>query len=271
MRLKLNGVNYHIRAAGQGDAVLLLHGFTGASQNWAKLMADLAADYRAVAPDLLGHGMTDAPPDPARCQIEAAAADLEALLARLEIGKVHLIGYSMGGRLGLFFALAYPHRLHSLILESASPGIEDPSEAADRRQSDQALAAWIEREGIAPFVDYWESLPLFESQKMMNAPERQALREQRLRNRVDGLANSLRGMGAGAQPSLWGRLSELSMPVQLIAGAADAKYVAIMQRMKAQMRTARLSVVAGAGHTVHLEQPQDFSALVRAHLSRFRA
>ncbi|MGZ3713863.1 MAG: alpha/beta fold hydrolase, partial [Ktedonobacterales bacterium] len=125
-----------------------------------------------------------------------------------------------------------------------------------------ALAANIERDGIAAFVERWESLPLFASQRALAEAIRASLHEQRLHNRPDGLANSLRGVGAGAQPPLYERLSELAIPVLLIAGELDAKYWAIARDMAVSMSHAEVRIVAGAGHTVHLERPDQFDALV---------
>ncbi len=106
-------------------------------------------------------------------------------------------------------------------------------------------------------------MPLFATQ----SPElRQRLHDQRLRNNPTGLANSLRGMGTGAQPSLWDRLGELTMPVLLIAGEHDAKFSAINREMQSLIPKAQLEIVAGAGHTVHAEQPQRHNEMVRAFL-----
>src|SRR5690625_6877126 len=79
----------------------------------------------------------------------------------LKITKIHLLGYSMGGRTSLSFANYYPEKINSLILESASPGIADPFERQRRKEADKALAEKILIEGVEAFVDYWEDLPLF--------------------------------------------------------------------------------------------------------------
>ena len=98
-------------------------------------------------------------------------------------GAAHLLGYSMGGRLALYFALAYPERTRTLTLVSASPGIASLTERAERRRRDNALADRIEQDGIAAFVDYWQSLPMWKSQRRnLSLEQRQHLREQRLHN-----------------------------------------------------------------------------------------
>ena len=234
---------------------MLLHGFSGSAANWAPIAPELQNKYQVLMPDLLGHGQTESPADPVRYQIEYAARDLIALLDALTIPRVHLVGYSMGGRLALFTALTYPTRIATLVLESVSPGLATAAERSARIRDDEALATRIEREGIAWFTAYWEGLPLFATQ---TEAVRARLRTIRLANQPGGLANSLRGMGTGAQPSLWERLVELACPTLLIAGALDPKFTTIAQRMRTAIPSAQLTIVSNAGHAVHQEQPLEY-------------
>jgi 2-succinyl-6-hydroxy-2,4-cyclohexadiene-1-carboxylate synthase len=211
---------------------------------------------------MLGHGRSDAPADPQRYSIEHCQQDIIAALRELGIkpGEAILLGYSMGGRIALYSAFSGFFR--AIILESASPGLASSTERAQRRDSDNALAERIERDGLPAFVAYWEQLPLFASQSALPREARANLHEQRLRNRPIGLANSLRGLGTGMQPALHDRLQELHIPVLLIAGALDTKYCAIARHMAATLPDAALHIVSNAGHTVHLEQPTTFAAQV---------
>ncbi|MCP4360322.1 MAG: 2-succinyl-6-hydroxy-2,4-cyclohexadiene-1-carboxylate synthase [Chloroflexi bacterium] len=256
--LQVNGQSYFYECSGEGRPLLLLHGFTGSSQNWRPLVPQLATQFQVVTLDLLGHGRTASPPEESRYTIDNAAIDLIAILDTLQIEQVHLLGYSMGGRLALFTAVTYPNRIHSLVLESAAPGLAEAAARQERSQRDRELADWIEMNGIQSFVERWQNLPLWESQKQLSVEVRQALHTQRLQNNPMGLANSLRGMGSGAQPSLWEYLPELTIPVLLIAGELDTKFVSINQKMAANLANARLEIVAGAGHTAHLERPYQF-------------
>lgn len=258
----IDDVAYHYEEAGCGPPLVLLHGFTGSSRNWALHLPHLASCFRTIAIDLLGHGRTTAPANPERYGMARSAADLEALLARIVAEPVTLLGYSMGGRLALYCALAYPERVRMLILESASPGLVDLEARRERVARDTALAQRIEAEGIEAFVRYWENIPLFARQQHLPIHVREELRQQRLHNRPHGLSNSLRGMGTGEQPSLWKQVHQIPMPVHLIVGMLDEKFVDINRRMAAQIPKAELVVVPEAGHTVHLEQPQRFRAIV---------
>jgi 2-succinyl-6-hydroxy-2,4-cyclohexadiene-1-carboxylate synthase len=266
--LEVNGIHLHALLCGAaspgGTTLVLLHGFTGSATGWGDLLDDFAATgMRVIAFDLHGHGHSDAPHAARRYAMEHCQADIIAALRLLGIerGEASLLGYSMGGRIALYCAFSGYFR--ALILESASPGISDAQEREQRRLSDMALAESIEREGVAAFVEYWEWLPLFASQHNLPASKRTALHEQRLNNRTEGLANSLRGVGTGVQSALHARLPELDIPVLLIAGDLDEKFCEIAREMASLLPRARLRIVAGAGHTVHLEQPGIFIDLVR--------
>lgn len=253
--------------------VFLLHGFTGSRANWEPLTEQLMPWLDVLTVDLLGHGESDAPADPARYAMEHASSDLRALLdAVLGERHVHLLGYSMGGRLALHLAqhltacatLPQPRRVQSLVLESASPGLATEAERHARRVRDQALATRVEREGVMRFVDFWQSIPLFASQQRLDAHTRERLRTQRLANRATGLANSLRGMGTGVQPSLWEKLSTLPLPVLLITGDEDLKFEAIARAMQKRLPSGATHIaIPNAGHTVHLEQPLAYATVVR--------
>src|SRR6266853_1926815 len=257
------GVELRGEARNSAQTLILLHGFTGSAAAWGHQL-DTLADYglRIIALDLLGHGQSDAPDDPQRYTIERCQQDILAGLQELGVskGQATILGYSMGGRIALYTAFSGFFR--ALILESASPGLENPPEREQRRLSDEALAASIERDGVQAFIERWEKLPLFASQRTLPFESREALHRQRLQNSATGLAQSLRGVGTGVQPSLYARLPTLHIPVLLIVGALDTKFTAIAQRMVQALPQSQLRIVPAAGHTVHLEQPQLFTSLV---------
>jgi 2-succinyl-6-hydroxy-2,4-cyclohexadiene-1-carboxylate synthase len=248
--------------------LLLLHGFTGAAVTWSDLLPAFGARRRTIALSLPGHGGSDAPDDPARYAADRVAGDVLDLVDTLGIHRTALLGYSMGARVALHAALAAPERVGALILESGSPGIADDAERAARRAADEALADDIERDGVEAFVDRWERLPLWESQKMQPRSVRETLRAQRLTNGAHGLANALRGLGAGATLPLHERLAELAdVPVLLVCGSLDEKYVRIAREMKAKLPSAELREVGNAGHAVHLESPREMVRVVEEFLA----
>lgn len=209
--------------------------------------------------DLPGHGRHAGETDPGRFTLAAVEEELRALTTD---GSADLIGYSMGGRVALAFAVRNPGRVRRLVLESSSPGLDTEEERAARRRDDESLADWIEVNGTEAFVARWEVLPLFESQRALAPLVLEAQRRRRLLNHPGSMAASLRGMGTGALPSFWGSLPTLRVPVLFMAGAHDRKFVEVARRMAAATPSARLRVVEGAGHAVHLERPGAWVELV---------
>jgi 2-succinyl-6-hydroxy-2,4-cyclohexadiene-1-carboxylate synthase len=267
-----NGVTYHVVRHGVNDAappLLLLHGFTGSSDSWADHIPAFIEKFSVITVDILGHGRSDSPPTPNRYTMPQIAADIIALLNAWQIERTALLGYSMGGRLAMYLACHYPDRFSHLILESSSPGLATKAERVNRRQRDGSLADWIEAKDIEQFVARWEALPLWDSQKQLSNEMRQRLHQQRLQNKPVGLANSLRGMGTGAQPSLWPLLPSLTLPTLLLVGELDGKFVAINQQIAARLPNGRLQIIPNAGHTIHLEQPQLFRTAVMGLLGNW--
>src|SRR5215207_6685506 len=123
MLLRVNGITLNVEQSGTGRPLLLLHGFTGSAATWAPLIGALPLHFHMIAPDLIGHGRSDSPPDAERYRMERCVADLLALLDALGVERTDVLGYSMGGRVALHLAAAAPGRFRSLILESSSPGI----------------------------------------------------------------------------------------------------------------------------------------------------
>jgi 2-succinyl-6-hydroxy-2,4-cyclohexadiene-1-carboxylate synthase len=193
-RVAVNDVHLNVEVRHAGPALLLLHGFTGSSVTWFSHSEAWRA-FTTIAVDLLGHGRSDCLADPNRYRMERCVEDLLVLLDHLGVQRTAVLGYSMGGRIALYLALHAPQRLWALVLESASPGIEDVAEREARRQSDLTLAETLERDGIVTFVDRWHTLPLFATQAQLPASIRAELRRQRLGHHPQGLANSLRGLG----------------------------------------------------------------------------
>jgi len=235
--------------AGVAEELVLLHGFTQTSASWRPVRAALGPRYKAIAPDLPGHGSFAARP--------ASFPACDAYLRALTGGPFALAGYSMGGRIALHAALALGARLTRLVLVATTAGLADPAERADRRRADDALADRIEAVGVEAFVREWSAQPLFASLPRGVAEQANA---DRRRNTAAGLAAALRGLGTGVMPSLWDRLGELRVPVTLVVGDRDAKFLDIGERMGAALPDARLVVVRGAGHALPLEAPDAVAA-----------
>ncbi len=174
----------------------------------------------------------------------------------------------MGGRAAIRFALAHRDRVEALVFESISPGIPEAARRAERVSADNALADAIEHDGIELFIDKWETLPLWNSQRTLPAETRATLRAQRLENRPTGLANSLRGAGAGLDEPIHDRLGEIEIPTLLIAGELDTKYADLARAMATKIPNAQLEIIPDAGHFAHFERPDLFASAVMGFLRR---
>lgn len=254
----------HVEQGGSGPVVLLLHGFTGSARSWDAIRAELMTRFTVIAVDLPGHGRSGIPTG--AFGMGDVARELAALLTAATTSPAAVLGYSMGGRIALRLALDHPSVVGSLILESTSPGIGDPSEREARRRSDAELASLMVRQGLAAFVDQWEQLPLWARHSRMPAGERARLREIRLSHDPGMLSVMLTSTGAGEDPPVLERLPEIQVPALLIAGMLDAAYVAHARAMAARLPNARVEIVPNAGHMVHFEAPARFHAVVKTFL-----
>jgi 2-succinyl-6-hydroxy-2,4-cyclohexadiene-1-carboxylate synthase len=261
-RIHIDGASYQVRIGGGGPPLLLIHGFTGRGSDWVPCLPALQWAVTTIAVDLLGHGDSDSPAEESRHAVERQAADLAAILRRLGAAPAAVVGYSMGARIALRMAVASAGVVARLILESPSAGIADAADRAARRAGDEQLAQLLEREGTATFVERWESLPLFASERALQPAARARLHDARLRNRSDALAASLRGAGQGAMEPLHDRLSRVKIPTLVIAGAIDDAGSDRARTVAAGIPGARLAIMEGVGHAPHREAPGRFTTLL---------
>ncbi len=246
----------HYTTAGSPDqpAVLFLHGFMGRCADWAPFIEALQARAYCIAVDLPGHGGSVGLPDSAYT-MDAAAHQLARVLDGEAIARCRIVGYSMGGRTALYFALTHPNRCMRLMLESASPGLRTEAERAARRRVDRQRAERIATHFDA-FLRAWYRMPLFASLARHDLVDTMVQRRQH--NDPAELGKSLQGMGAGAQPSLWERISSLRISTRALTGALDDKYIRITRGMTALNSHIQSTLVPGAGHIVHAERPDAF-------------
>ncbi|MBV9803163.1 MAG: 2-succinyl-6-hydroxy-2,4-cyclohexadiene-1-carboxylate synthase [Solirubrobacterales bacterium] len=240
--------------------IVLLHGFTHTGASWEAVVAALGERYRALAPDIRGHG-TRSEAEPVT--LEAVLGDLAALAPE----RFTLVGYSMGGRIALHAAVALGARIERLVLIGASPGLAEAAERAARRAADEALADELSVLSIDQLAARWARTPVLAGQPPAVAA---AVHADRLRNSPAGLARALRGLGTGVLPSLWDRLGEIAMPVAVVVGERDQKFSAIAERMAGALPRAEVVVVPGTGHAVHVEAPARVAALIRRRSLRRR-
>lgn len=235
--------------------MVALHGFsqTGAAYEEAAGLLDVAV----VAPDLPGHGRSTA----VSASFDSAMTGVVEILT--ELGRpVPLLGYSQGGRVALGLALEHPDLISRLILVSTSPGIASAAQRSKRRQEDEFRATRLESIGIEEFLDEWLEVPMFGGLGKRGRDWQKQDRAVRLQNRTGGLASALRGLGQGVQPYFGDRLGEIRIPVLLIVGALDHRYVTLAEAMRRSLRDADLAIVPNTGHPVIGEEPGVVADLV---------
>ncbi len=174
-----------------------------------------------------------------------------------DTGRAVYVGYSMGGRLALQLALDDPERVAGLVLVSASPGIADPDARAARARADAGLAAEVERDGVAVFLERWLAQPLFAGLTRDQAGFGARVAEMS----VTRLVHQLTVLGQGAMPPAWDRLAAIAVPVLFVTGALDTKYGDLATEMCACNPEFEHAVLPG-GHAVLLEHPTELAQQV---------
>jgi 2-succinyl-6-hydroxy-2,4-cyclohexadiene-1-carboxylate synthase len=234
---------------------VLLHGFLGSGDSWRRVLAAPGmSGLDAFCPDLPGH--RGAPPPRG---FVAAVEELAGEIGRRFGEPVGIAGYSLGGRLALGLLSAFPGLFAAGLLVGAAPGLGTEERAA-RAASDAAAARRLRQDGLPAFLAEWRRQPLFASQARLPAAllaEQQAIN---LDHEENGLAAALELLSPGLQPDYRPQLPRIAVPVTLLAGGEDAKFVALAEEMHRKLPDARLEIVPGAGHNLLLEAPEAVAA-----------
>ncbi|PZO43903.1 MAG: 2-succinyl-6-hydroxy-2,4-cyclohexadiene-1-carboxylate synthase [Pseudanabaena frigida] len=247
-------------------AVLFLHGFMGNVDEFKETIASLSKQFYCVSIDLPAHGQTDiANSDVNREQyytIQSSANFVIKFLGFLRIEECYLVGYSMGGRLALYLTINFPQYFHKVVLESASAGLRTSIERSDRLVKDRKLASDLETNDFRLFLENWYQQAIFAN--LRSHPKFPQMLEQRLNNSPALLAKSLRYFSIGNQPSLWEHLSKNEVPLLLLVGELDDKFIQINQQMSQLCKFSQLEIIPNCGHNIHFEHPEIFVRQIQA-------
>lgn len=248
--------------------ILFLHGFMGNIDEFDQAIKLLSDEFSYLTLDLPGHGKTQVLGGDECYTMENTAHALINLLDELNINQCFLVGYSMGGRLGLYLTLHFPERFTKVVLESASPGLVTAAERLERMKRDaqigSKLSRSIETTDFAAFLANWYNQPIFGAIK--NHPEYERMVQSRLQNHPIELDKSLRFMGTGCQPDLWNKLEHNTKYLLLLVGEYDDKFLAINQKMAVKCEKAQLKIISNAAHNIHFENTWEFVQNLRDFL-----
>jgi len=249
----------------EGSPIVLLHGFMQSHHTFDEVVGPLEkAGYRVIAPDLVGHGEAPRTHDEQAYTLEAIGAEILRLLDDEGIGTVNLVGYSMGGRVAASLSLAHPERIESLILESAGVGPRDEDTRDALRLRDEDMIKRLRDEGIEAFVDWWEKLPLFATQRFLPEETRARVRAERLANDPETMALVVEQCGQHTMTDMRRKLSDAKFPLLYLAGTDDMKYREVAADL-AQFGGIDVKLIE-AGHDTHLENPAGFARAVLGYL-----
>lgn len=272
MKVKLENLNLNcIVYSSEGKPaydVLVLHGFTGSANDWNFLIPSLSRNNNVFALDLIGHGQSDSPDDLSMYSTDSIIEQINTTIEQISAANLIIIGYSMGGRAALSYAVSYPGKVSGLILESTTWGIPEENFRNERIKSDKKLAEYILSNDVEKFVDYWMNIDLFATQKKLPAKILSEVRKNKLKNNKIGLANSLLGFGTGSMPPLHNLVNKIKAPVLLITGEHDSKFTQINSEIKRYILNAAHITIPGAGHNVHLERPDEFINVINNFLNK---
>lgn len=243
--------------------VLLLHGFMGCGEDWEPVANQLSERYYCLAPDLPGHGRSALPE---ALDFSSCASAILGTVEAAGRDRCHLVGYSMGGRLGLYLMLHHGERFHQVAIESASPGLRNEAERETRWQADRHLAERLNQDSFTDFLRQWYALPLF---ALGDEPAlTRELIHRRSQHEPAALAVALEALSVARQPDLWPQLARHRQPWLYLAGERDTKYCGVAAELDALSPAVSVEILPDCGHNTHLQQPAAFAARLDAYFTK---
>ncbi|MBP6015179.1 MAG: alpha/beta fold hydrolase [Candidatus Promineofilum sp.] len=255
----LNSTTFAYETSGAGRPLVFIHAGIADSRMWDGQFSALADSFMVVRYDMRGFGRTPPAEGP-----YAHHDDLAALLTHLGLGRVSLVGCSMGSKTALDFALDHPERVDRLIL--TSPAVSGLSFDGPRPRQAAELDAAEEAGDLARVNE-------LEMQVWVDGPQRTpdqvapAVRELAGQMNAIALANEGIGDERPLQPAAAERLGDVRAPTLIVVGAVDApRTLAAAERLATELPDARKIVMSGAAHLPNMEQPEAYNRHLRAFL-----
>lgn len=257
--------NFYKSEHSSNRLLILLHGFISDSQTYTNHIETFLTQCNVLTIDLPGHGKDHSSTDKT-WDFAFITEQMNQVLSQFEDYEFSLLGYSMGGRVALYYAIYGQYEIKQLILESTSPGIADETIRKERQAVDKARGRVLEIAGIEVFVNDWEKLPLFQTQYQLDDNKKQAIRRMRLAQNPNKLAKALRDYGTGNMPNLWGDIKRIKSNSLILAGELDEKFVNTAEKMSQEIKNHQIYIFKNVGHTIHVEDEAEFDTIVLGFL-----
>jgi len=187
---------------------------------------------------------------------------LAAEIRRTGAAGAHLCGYSLGARVALGLLARHAFLFSGATLISVHPGLVDTRERAERAGRDEHWCRLLLRGGIATFVEAWEVQPLFSSRTALSRSQLAAQHQVRMAHSLSGLVSALRVLGLAQMPNYRGALAGPGLPVRLLVGELDSKFLAIGRELSLSAGRVDLQIVPGAGHDLLVEAPEQVATML---------
>jgi 3-oxoadipate enol-lactonase len=256
VRLSMDdGVALEVTDTGSGPALLLVHGFGGAKEDFADHLDALAQRHRVVTFDHRGHGESEGPADLAAYSFDRMAADVVGVADALGIGRFRLVGHSMGGMVARRVVLAQPERVEALVLMDTSPG---PVSGIDPEAMEAAAIVILEegKDVLKPLLDEAATLETPAYQRLLADRPGYQEYEDRKWEQLSAVMWAAMAREMARQPDQLALLADVRCPTLVIVGEQDESFVDASRRMATTIPGAELVIVPDAGHSPQFENPQ---------------
>lgn len=263
-----DGITLYFEETGSGTPVIFVHEFAGDLQSWEPQLRHFGQRHRAIACNARGYPPSSVPADPAQYGQAQAADDILAVLDHLSIVRAHVVGLSMGGFATLHFGFRHPGRALSLVVAGCGYGAE-PGQRERFKAEAATIAETLDRDGMASFAVRYARGPTRVQFERKDPRGHAEFAAQLAQHSAAGSANTQRGV-QGARPSLYDLQAEmraLQVPTLVLTGDEDWPCLQPGLLMKSLIPSAALAVMPNCGHTINLEEPDEFNRLVGAFLT----
>ena len=242
-----DGVKVYYEVHGQGQPILLSHGYSATSQMWQG-QVEAFPGYQVIAWDMRGHGQTDSPEDQSLYSEAHTVDDMAAILAECGASKAIIAGLSLGGYMSLAFNVRYPEKVRALMLFDTGPGYKNATAREGWNETSEKRAVAFETKGFGAMGG---------SAEVRVSSHRSA----------DGLARSARGMLAQFDARIIESLPNITVPTLVLVGANDQPFLGASEYMAAKVPGATKVMIPDAGHSANIDQPAAFNAAVTSFLA----